>query len=395
MQQITVSDYPSAAFTGDPVPLPEEPVAQVRLPSGDTVWLVSGYDEVRIALAHPLLSRDVGKHGPRAGTGGAMGTSRWDVRTLQNDGAAHGELRRLAARPFTPRRVEGLRRRVQELTDGCLDAMEESGPPADLLGALAQPLPIAVIMELFAVPERDREDFVRWSDRIVTLFGITEQEVDDAHAAMRAYLDGLIAERRARPGDDLLSGWLTAQEGGDRLSDEEVNLLAQSVLIAGFETTVSAIGAGMWRLFQHPEQLAAVRADRGLLRGTVEEILRHQPMGLFFSMMVARGELELGGVTIRAGEAVMPLPHAANRDAARFADPARFDIRRANTGHLGLGHGPHSCLGAALARIELEVAIGTLNRRFPGLRPVDTDLTALAWRGDRLVCGLRELPVRW
>ncbi|MER6910703.1 cytochrome P450 [Streptomyces sp. NPDC000594] len=395
MERTALPVYPTAAFAGEPVPLPAEPVARVRLPSGDVVWLISGYEEVRVALGHPLLTRDLGRHGPRAGTGGAFGAARDDIRNIHSQGAAHAELRRLAARPFTSRRIESLRRRVQELTDGFLDAMESAGPPADLIGALAYPLPITVITELFAIPEADRADFARWSDRVVTVMGVTEEEVDEARTGLEGCLHRLITARRASPGDDLVSGWLTAHEGMDRLNDAEVNLLAQAVLIAGYETTVNSIGAGMWRLFRNPDQLAALRADPGLLRGTIEEILRHQPQGVFFLIMVALEDLELGGVTIRAGEAVMPLPQAANRDPGRFPDPDRFDIRRAPGGHLGFGHGPHSCLGAALARIELESAIGTLNRRFPALRPVDPDLTALPWRADRLISGLAALRVTW
>ncbi|EFG09253.1 cytochrome P450, partial [Streptomyces clavuligerus] len=324
-----------------------------------------------------------------------IGGARGGVRTLQSDGAAHGAVRRLAARPFTPRRVARLRERIQGITDGLLDTMERSGSPADLVSSFAYPLPITVICELFAVPEGDRARFGVWSDRIVTLLGISEQEVADARDALQGYLHELVTARRAEPGDDVVSGWLTADENGDRLTDDEVVRLSQTVIIGGYETTVNSISAGMWRLFQHPEQLAAVRADPGLLRGTVEEILRYQPQGLFFLIMVARGDLELGGVTIREGDGVMPLPNAANRDAARFADPARFDIHRPPGGHVAFGHGAHACLGSALARIELEVALGTLLGRFPGLRPAVADLDELAWRGDRLVCGLRELPVRW
>ncbi|MER6911696.1 cytochrome P450 [Streptomyces sp. NPDC000594] len=394
MQQ-TVPDYPAHAFAGEPAPLPGEPVARVRLPSGHEVWLVTGYEEVRAALTHPLLSREPVEGDPHVGSAGVPGGPNRAPRTLQKDGPAHAQIRRLAARPFSARRMESLRRRVQELTDGFLDTMEASGSPADLIGALAYPLPITVITELFAVPEEDREQFALWSDRTVTLHGIERSQVQAAYAALQEYLGRLAEERRRSPGDDVLSGWLTADEGGDRLTDGEVVRLAQTVLIGGYETTVNSIGAGMWRLFRNPDQLAALRADPGLLRGTVEEILRHQPQGLFFLIMVARGDLELGGVTIRSGEGVMPLPFAANRDPARFLDPGRFDIHRPPGGHITFGHGPHTCLGAALARIEVEVAIGTLNRRFPRLAPVDGDLAALPWRGDRLVSGLRELRVTW
>ncbi|MER5772302.1 cytochrome P450 [Streptomyces sp. NPDC001985] len=391
----TIPDYPGHAFTGDPVPLPGAPVARVRLPSGNPVWLVTGYQEVRTALTHPLLSRVVGEGDPEVGTSGAIGGYRKAFRTLQHDGAVHTQVRRPAARPFTARRIAALRERVQQLTDGLLDELEAAGPPADLVQGLAYPLPITVISELFGVPAEDRDRFTVWSDRIVTVLGTTVEEVDAARSAIQGYLGELVTARRAEPGDDVISGWLASRhDTDDALTDTEIVRLAQTVLIGGYETTVNSIGAGMWRLFQHPEQLDALRADPGLLPGAVEEILRYQPQGTFFLIMVARGELELGGVTIREGEGVMPLPAAANRDAGRFGEPDRFDIRRPPGGHVAFGHGAHACLGAALARIEMEVAIGSLLRRFPGLRPTE-DLAALAWREDRLVNGLRELPVTW
>ncbi|MFI1863922.1 cytochrome P450 [Streptomyces jumonjinensis] len=390
----TIPDYPGRPFTGDLGPLPPDPVSRVRLPSGNPVWLVTGYDEVRAALTHPQLSRAVIEGDPQVGTGGPIGGYRPGRRTLQLDGEIHAQIRRLAARPFTPRRIAALRERVQELTDELLDALEKNGSPGDLVQGLAHPLPITVISELFAVPPEDRARFTGWADRIVTVVGITAEEMTAVRATLHGYLGELVAARRAEPGDDVLSGWLCADEAENPLTDDEIVPLAQTVLIGGYETTVNSIGAGMWRLFQHPDQLNAVRNDPGLLRGAVEEILRYQPQSMFFLVMVAREDLELGGTTVRKGEGVMPLPFAANRDPARFDDPDRFDIRRAPGGHVGFGHGPHACLGAALARIELEVAIGTLLRRFPALRPAG-DITSLAWRGDRLVSGLKELLVEW
>ncbi|GLF94655.1 cytochrome P450 [Streptomyces yaizuensis] len=394
--QQTVPDYPSHGFAGEPHALPEGPVARVRLPSGSVVWLVTGYEEVRAALAQPVFSRELKEGDPRVGSAGVPGGPVRVARTLQSDGSAHLELRRLAARPFTPRRIEALRERVQELTDGYLDAMEASGAPADLVAGLAYPLPITVIADLLAVPEADRPRFAGLSDTLVTVLGVSEEEADAARAGIQRCFGELIAARREVRGDDVISGWLTAaEEDGVPLTDGEVARLAQTVLVGGYETTVNTIGAGMWRLFQHPEQLAALRDDPGLIRGAVEEILRHQPQGSFFLILVAREDVELGGVTIREGEGVMPLPYAANRDPARFPDPDRFDILRPPVGHVTFGYGPHACLGSALARIELEVTLTGLLRRFPRLRPVATDLNALPWRHDRLVCGLKELYVDW
>ncbi|MEU8526642.1 cytochrome P450 [Streptomyces sp. NPDC048629] len=390
-----VVDYPGQAFRGDPPPLPEGPVARVRLPSGDPVWLVTGYAEVRSALNHPMLARisEEGADDPKAGSVTLSGR-RHAHRTLQLDGPPHTSLRALASKAFTAQRVAGLRDRIQELTDTYLDRMEETGKPADLVSTLAYPLPIAVICELLGVPPEDQKLFVEWTDKLVTITGVRPEEVAAARGSLVAYLRDRLEAKRADPGDDLLSVWAAVQESDDRLVDEEVLHLAEMVLVGGFETTVNAIGAGMWRLFQNPDELDALKADPGLIPGAVEELLRFQPQAPMFLIFIARDDFELGGVTIRKGEGVMPLPFAANRDPSRFPDPDRFDVRRKGNGHITFGHGPHVCLGAALARMELEVAIGTLLRRFPGLRPA-ASLTELDWRSDRLVNGLRELPVAW
>ncbi|MGV9316613.1 cytochrome P450 [Streptomyces sp. NPDC003691] len=385
--------YPGAPFTGDPLPLPGEPVARVRLPNGQPVWLVTGYEEVRSALTHPLLSREAVTGDPTL-EGGPFGGWTDGLRTLESDGEPHAQVRALAARPFTARRTARLRGRIQELTDTLLDAVAATGPPADLVAGLARPLPITVICELFGVPEGDRDRFATWSDRMMTMTGPGAELRADALRSLDRYLSALVGERRARPGDDVLSGWLAAEEGADRLTDAEIVRLARTVLIGGHETSENAIGAGIWRLLHHPGQLARLRDDPGLLPGAVEEILRYQPSSMLFIVLVARGDLELGGRPVRRGEGVMPLPYAANLDASRFARPGEFDIRRPPGRQIAFGHGPHTCLGAALARTELEVAIGTLLRRFPDLRPAK-DLSALAWRTDRLVNGLRELPVVW
>ncbi|MFI1975812.1 cytochrome P450 [Streptomyces wedmorensis] len=178
-------------------------------------------------------------------------------------------------------------------------------------------------------------------------------------------------------------------ERSERLTDTEIVHLSLAVLVAGHETTVNAIGSGVWRLFQEPEALAALRADPDLLPGAVDELLRFQPQGATFRMLVARED-----VVIRAGEGVMPLPFIANRDPRRFTDPDRFDIRRTGNRHIAFGHGPHACFGAVLARTELEVALGTLLRRFPGLRPAQPP-ESLPCRMGQLMGALLTLPVTW
>ncbi|MER5884002.1 cytochrome P450 [Streptomyces sp. NPDC001941] len=387
-----VFHYPGEEFRGDPVRLPDAPVARVRLPGGDDVWLVQGYEEVRAALQHPLLARQVDHEGPKAGDAG-IATPR-DHRTLQADGPDQAGLRRLATRAFTPQRVELMRSRIQRTTNDLLDAMEKAGPPADLVAHLGDALPARVVCDLLGVAAEDRPRFGAWADTVVTLTGVSRQRMETAHQELQAYLAERVEEKRRRPGDDLISGWLSAQEADDRLTDAEVGHLAMMVLVAGTETTANAIGAGVWRLFLNPAQLAALRADRTLLAGAVEEILRYQPQSPMFLVMSAREDFDLSGVRISKGEGVMPLPFAANRDPSRFPDPDRFDITRKGPAHITFGHGPHVCIGASLARLELTTALGALLDRFPSLRPA-TDPHALSWRNDKLANGLRELPVEW
>ncbi|GGY07853.1 cytochrome P450 [Streptomyces hiroshimensis] len=371
----------------------------MRLPGGELVWAVTGYGEVRTALSHPLLARDIGVGGgPELGAAGSMSEGVLRDRTLLLDGPPHTQLRRLAAKPLTARRVAALRPRIQELADDLIDALEEAGRPADLVAGLAYPLPITVICELLGVPARDSAGFRRWTDRMATVATIGDTTRDESLSALfevLAYLGQRLEEKRAHPGEDLLSAWLAAQEGDDRLTDAEIVQLALSILFAGYESTASAIAASLWRLLHHPDRLRALCAGPELIPGAVQELIRYQTPALLFRVLVAREDFRLGGTRIRRGDSVMPLTWAANRDPSHFKDPDRFDIRRRDESHVVYGHGPHTCLGAALATAELEIAISTLLRRMPGLRPA-VPLDALAWRTDRLPGGgLLTLPVHW
>ncbi|MGX8904658.1 cytochrome P450 [Streptomyces netropsis] len=390
-----VREFPICQYAGEPVPLPEGPVFRTRLANGDVVWAVTGYEEVRTALSHPLLARDVSAGDPQLGTGGPLGGGILKNRTLLLDGPPLVQLRRLATKPLTARRVAAMRPRIQELTDRFLDAFEETGPPADLMSAVARPLPNAVICELLGIPAEDSARFGQWADRMTAIGGVTQDEVLSALVAMLEYLTGRLEEKRARPGPDLLSAWLAAKEDDDQLTDEEIVQLALAVLVASYESSASAIGACVWRLLREPGLWRMLRDAPELVPDAVQELMRFQSTAPVFRTLVAREDIELGGVTIRRGDGVMPLSWAAHRDPARFEDPDRFDIRRPDNGHIVFGYGPHVCLGAALATAELEVCIGTLLRRFPNLRPA-VPLEKLKWHTDRLAGGgLTELPLFW
>ncbi|EST34822.1 cytochrome P450 family protein [Streptomyces roseochromogenus] len=365
------------------------PVHLVRPPGAEedyASWLVVGYEEARAALADPRLSKDGSKIDLRFLDEDLIGPN-----LLTVDPPQHTRLRGLVARAFTMRRVERLRPRVQQITDDLLDEVLPAGR-ADLIGALAYPLAITVICELLGVPEIDRDEFRGLSSEVVA--PTNSQTEYDATVRLAEYLRELIEDkRRSGPADDLLSDLIrTTAEDGDRLSPEELRGMAYLLLIAGHETTVNLIGNGVLALLTHPGQLAALRADMGLLDGAIEEMLRYDGPVETATFRYAAEPLEIAGVPIKQGDHVMVGLTAAQRDAARYAEPDRFDIHRDPRGHLAFGHGIHFCLGAPLARLEGRTAIATLLRRAPALT---LDGHPTNWLPGLLMRGVRTLPVRW
>ncbi|MFI7387303.1 cytochrome P450 [Streptomyces sp. NPDC049813] len=371
---------------------PRGPVHHVRFPTGDESWLVIGHEEVRAAFADPRLRNDV-RHSADFTDDGLYAVGR---NMLQVDPPDHTRLRTLVAREFTARRVQALRSRVTEAADALLDGVAADGR-ADLVAAYAHPLPLTIICELLGVPGADRDVFRAWSTRVVAL--------DDPEGSARAsqemagYLAGLAQEkRRSReaPESDLLHALVRGDDGdADRLTAEELLGMAFLLLVAGHETAVNLVANAVQLLLGHPEQLAALRADPGLLPGAVEETLRCESPAPAGTYRYAAEALDLGPVRIPAGARVVLSIAAANRDPARFPHPDLFDIRRdpaATRAHLAFGHGLHHCLGAPLARLEATVALRLLLHRFPGLS-FDGDGTP-RWRAS-LMRGLQELRVRW
>ncbi|WP_228989031.1 cytochrome P450 [Streptomyces sp. DH8] len=383
-------------FTRDPYPVyaalrEKGPVHRVRIPEGTDAWLVVGYELGRDLLADQRLSKRWSRASPALGIGKvSAGTS-----MLSSDAPDHTRLRKLVAREFTARRMERLAPRVQEMTDGLLDAMLAAPDrTADLVEALSFPLPMAVICELLGVPFLDREKFRTWSGQAVSS---VDPAVRAASAeAMTAYIPGLLADKRAEPGEDLLSALIhTADEDGDRLSGDELIGMVWLLLVAGHETTVNLITNGVHSLLAHPGQLAALRADFSLIDNAVEEILRFEGPVETPTYRFTTEPIEVGGVVIPGGgELVLVAMSDANRDPARYPDGARFDITRDARGHIAFGHGIHYCLGAPLARIEARTAIRSLLERCPGLR-LAADPATLTWRTGMLMRGPLSLPVAW
>lgn len=389
----------SPDFVRDPYPVyarlrDEAPVHHVRGPDGAERWLVVGHEACRAAFTDPRLSRDWMKSG---NIGQIINTGQDQpalMHMLMSDPPDHTRLRRLVAQRFTPRRIDALAPRVQQITDELLDAMMAGGArQADLIDSFAFPLPMTVICELLGVPELDRNAFRRWSGEIVASTSPQAQAL--AYEQLPAYLSQLIADKRAAPGDDLLSAMIHAvDEGGDRLSPDELIGMSVLLLIAGHETTVNLIGNGMRALLAHPAQLADLRADFSLLGGAVEEMLRYDGPVETCTERLALEDVEMSGVIIPAGSAVLISMADADRDPDRFKDPDRFDIRRDARGHIAFGHGLHYCLGAPLARLEGRIAIRSLLERCPDLA-LDADEAELLWLPGLLIRGVRRLPVRW
>jgi cytochrome P450 len=412
-------DLYADAVRADPYPLLTElreaaPVHWVSQHHGLESWIVTRYDEVRAVLADPrfvkapdtvpeALRRFKAAFGSPEESAGVRGVPESEVRSLlATDPPDHTRLRRLVGKAFTPRRVEGLRRRAQEVTDGLLDAL----PPADvvdLVEGLTIPLPVTMIGELVGVPAEDRADFKKWSDALL----VVARDEEDRRGrqagaeALRAYFTDLIAERRrtmrpeqapdAQP--DLVSALLTAHDEGGRLSEQELLSMLMVVLAAGHETTGNLLGNAVLGLFDWPEQRRRLQEHPEGLRVAVEEMLRFIGPVMQSTLRIAAEDVEVGGVVIPAGAVVVAMLGAANRDPRRFAAPDEFDVGREENPHLAFGHGIHFCLGAPLARMEAEIALGSLLRRFPAME-LAADRAAIPWRPSALLRGPAELPVR-
>ncbi|MFE6846661.1 cytochrome P450 [Streptomyces sp. NPDC057686] len=398
-EQPVLLPYADPAFVADPFPLYRQlredgPVRRTVIAGGLEAWLVTRYEDGLAALSDSRLSSDVRDASDARLLLQLPATERESMLSnmLRSDPPDHTRLRRLVSKAFTAHRVAGMRPRIQAITDRLLDAVVPAGR-AELVADFALPLPVAVISELLGVPVDERHEFQHWTDRLIRRGPELPDPavVNEAWQHMRAYVTELIRDKRAHPGDDLLSALVTARDEEQQLTEDELVAMVFLLLAAGYITTVNLIAGGIALLLAHPGQLDLLRSDPDLLPGAIEEFLRYDGPVSPGIARFAREDVEIAGVTVPRGATVLIGSAVADRDPARFPDPDRLDITRQDNAHLAFGHGIHYCLGAPLARLEGQIAIGTALRRLPGLAlavPPDE----IPWRPGGLR-GPQSLPV--
>ncbi|WP_370944221.1 cytochrome P450 [Amycolatopsis sp. cg5] len=360
------------------------PIHKVRLAHGGHAWLVTRYQEVRTLLNHP----EFGTQYP--GTELTLSSDNLAAGFMfLKDPPEHTRLRRSVTKAFTARRIAELKVRAESIAGELVAAMLAKGPGVDVCEDYAYPLPIAIISDLLGIPDSERHGFRRWADIVLRPSGNGPEEVGGAFADLQAFAVRLV---EAKPdGDDLLSD--LASHGPDGLDRIEISAMAMGLVMAGYVTTASAISHGLLRLFANPETLAATAEGRVDFAKLVEELLRLQDEEVGINR-VAQSDVEVCGVLIKRGETVIASRSAANRDPAEFADPDVIDLTAARNQHLAFGHGVHHCLGAALARMELEVALRTLLIGIPGLR-LAVPFAELEWSAEGMDVCIERLPVTW
>ena len=370
------------------------------------MWLLSRYDDCWAAMRDPRLGKDYAPQiEQRFGPGWRKHPSltAGEHSMLNTTGPEHTRLRKLVTKSFTPRMIENLKPTIERVVDRLLDPVADAGG-GNVLEAVGFPLPVTIIGEMLGVPEADRPQFRGMVRDLVAIFEMqpTDEQMvaaDTAQLGIRAYFLKLIPEKRRQPGGDLLSALATAEVGGDRLSDDELVTLASLLFAAGFETTTNLFGNGLLALLRQPEQLELLRRDASLFANLPDEFLRYDGTAQLANR-VTEASVEVGGVTIPAGEQVFAMLGAGNRDPARFSDPDRLDVTRTDIQPLTFGGGVHFCLGAALARTEIEITFRTLLQRFDhielaGEEPRFQDrLTLRGLAALNIACRTSSSPVR-
>jgi cytochrome P450 len=369
-----------------------EPLCGVRMPYGERAVLVTRYEDVKTVLGDPRFGRSIpaGHDQPR------ITPDVIPMGLMEMDPPDHTRIRRLISAAFSSRRAEQQRSAATQLAATLIDSMIGAGPPVDLVQGLSVPLPIGVICNLLGLPYEDRDEFHQWIVAMNELLsGNSDQVRMENIGRLTSYMAGLVVQRRMEPTDDLIGELVLARDEDDRLSEEELIFLCMLLLVAGYETTSNQIGNFVYLLLTNPNQMALLKERPELLPTAVEELLRFTPLSVSAAFpRYARTEVKLSDGAVAEGQPVLISTNAANRDPTVFEDPDRLDITRAATNHLGFGYGAHHCVGAPLARMDLQVALGLLLDRLPGMRlAVDPD--DVSWKPNLLFRGPTELPITW
>ena len=403
----TVSDvpeYPMGRAAGCPFAPPPEvmelgaarPLSRVRIWDGSTPWLITGYDEVRTLFSDSRVSVDDRRPGFPHWNEGMLSTVHKRPRSVfTSDAEEHTRFRRMLSKPFTFKRVEGLRPAIQQITDEHIEAMLAGPQPADIVTSLALPVPSLVISQLLGVPYEDAEMFQHHANIGLARYATGEDTVKGA-VNLNKYLAQLVEAKMENPAEDAVSDLAERVKAGE-LSVKEAAQLGTGLLIAGHETTANMIGLGVLALLQYPEQAAVLRDtdDAKVIANAVEELLRYLSIIQNGQRRVAADDIEIAGEVIRAGEGIIIDLAPANWDAKAFAEPERLYLHRSGAGqHVAFGYGRHQCVGQQLARAELQIVFHTLLRRIPTLE-LAVPVEDVPLKHDRLAYGVYELPVTW
>nr|WP_083886717.1 cytochrome P450 [Actinoalloteichus spitiensis] len=377
----------------------DRPLSRIRLPHGGEGWLVTRYQDVRTVMTHPAFSAAAAASDRVPRMTVVAGRPAETIAGL--DPPEHTRLRRLAAPTFRASRIATFRPLATRIAVDTLDELTRSGRPADFVRHFALPFPVRLICTVLGVPYEDHSRFVPWSESVLSTSGLSGAESAQALEEMKEYFRHLIAARRRAPHDDLLADLVAARDSApepgeaDQLSEEELVMFAVLLLIAGYETSINQIGASCFLLLEERSRWEQLVANPRLVTRAVEELLRFVPLINGVTLpRVAVSDVEIAGGTIRAGEAVFVSIPSANRDERVFDDPDTFDLTRVHNQHVAFGHGPHYCLGAHLARLELQVALAELVRALPSLR-LATPRDDVPWRTGLVARGPTALPVSW
>ncbi len=396
-----VLDYPFRA----PAPLdpPEEwarlrqgcPVAHVRLPSGDEAVLLTRYGDVRQVLSDPRFTHNLSAEGAaRTTTNESGGVFEREASSFMSDNERHQRWRRLIMKWFTARRITAMQQRIEAMTEQLVDEMRAQGCPADLMSSVGFPLPVWVICDLLGIPGVDRDKLAYWSNTMLSMTQYTQAEIDQAQAEFAQYMMAHIAAKRQSPGDDLLSELGATADEGQALSDKELMMTGQGLLVAGHETTSNMIGKMMAMLLADRQRWEQLITNPALVRTAVEEALRFDANSGFGMPRFITEEVEVGGATLPRGTTVICSMASANRDEQSFERAGEMDLSRSPNTHITFGVGPHSCVGQALARTELQTVLSVLLRKLPALE-LAGPAEALPRREGLIIGGLERVMVRW